>query len=78
MEAKLAGSSSSAKDSSSSTGNDTADGDGRVEELKKLIQDVSMQLNNVHLTEAKKYAMKKTLAKYKAALIKEKRRNRGR
>ena len=78
MEAKLAGSSSSTKDSSSSTGNDTADGDGRAEELKKLIQDVSMQLNNVHLTEAKKYAMKKTLAKYKAALIKEKRRNRGR
>jgi len=80
LEAKVAGASLPAKDPSSSAEDNTAaaEGEKRVEELKKSIEEVTMQLNNVHLTEAKKYAMKKTLRMHKAALIKEERRNRGR
>eukprot|EP00584_Thalassiosira_punctigera_P001581 CAMPEP_0172535752 /NCGR_PEP_ID=MMETSP1067-20121228/7612_1 /TAXON_ID=265564 ORGANISM="Thalassiosira punctigera, Strain Tpunct2005C2" /NCGR_SAMPLE_ID=MMETSP1067 /ASSEMBLY_ACC=CAM_ASM_000444 /LENGTH=813 /DNA_ID=CAMNT_0013320697 /DNA_START=16 /DNA_END=2457 /DNA_ORIENTATION=+ len=76
MEAKLAGSSSAAKDPSSSAKSDatSSNGNERAEELKRSIQDVTLQLNNVHLTEAKKYALKKTLKMHKAALIKEERR----
>ena len=37
------------------------------------IEDINMKLNNVHLTEATKYALKKKLAMTKAQLIKEER-----
>ena len=45
-----------------------------ADELKKQIDDLTMQLNNVYLSEAKKYATKKTLAMQKAKLIREERR----
>ena len=43
-------------------------------DLKHKIEDVTLSLNNVHLTQAKKYALKKQLAMHKAGLIKEERR----
>ena len=45
-----------------------------VSDLKHKIEDVTLSLNNVHLTQAKKYALKKQLAMHKAGLIKEERR----
>lgn len=45
-----------------------------VEELRAEIDALSLQLNNVHLTEAKKYAIKKKLAIQKSKLIREERR----
>ena len=48
-------------------------GNSKVEELKRSIEDITMELNNVHLTEATKYAKKKQLAMTKAKLIKEER-----
>ena len=48
-------------------------GNCRVEELQGSIEVIHMELNNVHLTEATKYAMKKKLAMTKAQLIKEER-----
>ena len=49
------------------------EGSNKVEELKRSIEDITMELNNVHLTEATKYAKKKQLAMTKAKLIKEER-----
>ena len=53
-----------------------------ADELRAEIDSLSIQLNNLHLSEAKKYAMKKTLAILKSKLILEERRlrdgNRGR
>jgi len=48
-------------------------GSNKVEKLKRSIEDITMELNKVHLTEATKYAMKKKLAMTKAKLIKEER-----
>ena len=48
-------------------------GSGKVSELQRSIEDITMELNNVHLTEATKYALKKKLAMTKAKLIKEER-----
>jgi len=48
-------------------------GRSKVEELQRSIEDITMELNNVHLTEATKYALKKKLAMTKAKLIKEER-----
>mmetsp|Transcript_11011 Transcript_11011/g.13968 ORF Transcript_11011/g.13968 Transcript_11011/m.13968 type:complete len:117 (+) Transcript_11011:1-351(+) len=45
-----------------------------AETLRKEIDDLTIQVNNVYLSEAKKYAMKKKLAMQKAKLIKEERR----
>ena len=42
----------------------------RMDQLRKSIEDITLQLNNVHLTEAKKYALKKQMKMNKAALIK--------
>mmetsp|Transcript_38411 Transcript_38411/g.78366 ORF Transcript_38411/g.78366 Transcript_38411/m.78366 type:complete len:88 (+) Transcript_38411:1-264(+) len=46
----------------------------RTRDLQNHIDDLGVQLNNVHLTEAKKYALKKTLAMKKAELRREERR----
>jgi len=45
-----------------------------AEELRSKIDEFSRQLNNAHLSEAKKYALKKSLAMEKAKLIREERR----
>ena len=42
---------------------------GRMDQLRKSIEDITLQLNNVYLTEAKKYALKKQIKMHKAALI---------
>jgi Leucine-rich repeat (LRR) protein len=52
-----------------STHNESA----RIDELKESIQDITLQLNNVHLTEAQKYEMKAMLQSKKATLIEEER-----
>uniref|UniRef100_A0A7S4IZQ0 Uncharacterized protein n=1 Tax=Odontella aurita TaxID=265563 RepID=A0A7S4IZQ0_9STRA len=51
-----------------------ADTSPLAEELRDEVSKLTKQLNNVYLTEAKKYAMKKTLAMTKAKLIREERR----
>ena len=45
-----------------------------LESLRRDIEKLTLELNNVHLTEAKKYALKKTLAMQKAKLTREERR----
>jgi len=60
-------------ESGKSASADESDGSSKVEELKRSIEDITTELNNVHLTEATKYAMKKKLAMTKAKLIKEER-----
>jgi hypothetical protein len=45
-----------------------------ADELRTEIDTLTLQLNNVHLSEAKTYVMKKTLAVQKAKLIREERR----
>ncbi|EJK63551.1 hypothetical protein THAOC_15782, partial [Thalassiosira oceanica] len=42
----------------------------RIDELRRSIEDITLQLNNVYLTEAKKYALKKEMKMLKASLIK--------
>ncbi|KAL7538177.1 hypothetical protein ACHAXR_008833 [Thalassiosira sp. AJA248-18] len=77
LEAKLATAGplgSNNNSSSSSEGVSSNEGNAKVAELRKNIDDITLQLNNVHLTEAKKYALKKTMKMNKAALIKEERR----
>jgi Leucine-rich repeat (LRR) protein/soluble cytochrome b562 len=56
-----------------SSKNDSECKSNRLEELRKEIDKATLQLNNVHLTEAKKYAIKKSLKTLKASLIKEER-----
>ena len=70
MEQKVAESSSATHDSLK--GSTSASSDG-VDELKTSIQDITMQLNNVHLTEAKKYSIRTNLKMKKAALIRRRR-----
>ena len=60
-------------ESGKSASSNEKEGSSKVEELKRSIEDITMQLNNVHLTEATKYAKKKQLAMTKAKLIKEER-----
>jgi len=51
--------------------NDESDG---LDELREEIDKMSVELKNTHLSQAKKYAMKKALAMKKATLIKEERK----
>ena len=44
-----------------------------IKGLKQEIDQLSLELNNVHLSEACKYSMRKQIAMKKAALIREKR-----
>ena len=60
-------------ESGKSASSNEKEGSSKVEELKRSIEDITMELNNVHLTEATKYAKKKQLAMTKAKLIKEER-----
>lgn len=54
--------------------NDDPSSSSLADELRKEIDTLSLQLNNVHLSEAQKYATKKKLAVQKAKLIREERR----
>ena len=74
MEAKMAEVASVNSSTAGSADAAEADESRKVQQLKEAIEDLTIQLNNVHLTEAKKYAMKKSLALHKANLIKEERR----
>ena len=62
----------------SSSGNESnvlfGDEKKRSEQLQKSIQDITLRLNNVHLTEAQKCAMKTTLQMQKALFIEEERK----
>jgi hypothetical protein len=44
--------------------------DDELEKLRQLVDTMNIQVNNVHLTEAKKYAMKKDIARHKSQIIK--------
>ena len=72
-EAIEAKSSSSNSNDEDKTGPSVIEARERVESLKKRIQDITLQLNNVYITEAQKFDMNKKLQTSKADLIKEER-----
>jgi Leucine-rich repeat (LRR) protein len=72
-EAIEAKSSSSNSNDEDKTGPSVIEARERVESLKKRIQDITLQLNNVYITEAQKFDMSKKLQTSKADLIKEER-----
>jgi len=45
-----------------------------IADLEREVEQITMQMNHAHCTEAKKYALKKSAALKKSEIIKERRR----